>query len=90
MEKKLTRKDAASRGLLKYTTGKPCRNGHNTYRYTKTGVCVGCTRLHSQRYAKQLAATNVSGFITVTYRIHKADAPVVERLVSALILARSI
>lgn len=27
-----------------YRTGKPCCNGHTTYRYTKNGTCTGCEK----------------------------------------------
>lgn len=35
--------DAKARGLTKYNTGKPCKNGHLSERYTRCGHCVVCT-----------------------------------------------
>ena len=39
-----TRKHALALGSLKYFTGKKCRNGHVSPRYTKTGSCCICDR----------------------------------------------
>lgn len=38
----MERKDAKKLGLSKYTTGRPCINGHITHRYTSTGSCNEC------------------------------------------------
>lgn len=40
--KTMERKEAAVMGLTKYETGRPCRNGHTTYRYTASGTCSCC------------------------------------------------
>jgi len=40
----LTRPEAREKGLKTYYTGKPCRNGHDTYRYTQSGTCAGCIK----------------------------------------------
>jgi hypothetical protein len=29
-------------GLSHYRTGKPCRRGHTSWRYTKSGACIAC------------------------------------------------
>jgi len=39
----ITRKDALAHGLTHYFTGKPCKRGHVSKRYAKTGNCVECT-----------------------------------------------
>lgn len=39
----ISRDDARARGLKFFATGKPCKYGHVSPRYTKTGVCSGCT-----------------------------------------------
>ena len=36
--------DAATKGEKTYSTGKPCSNGHDSHRYTSTGVCVECNK----------------------------------------------
>lgn len=38
----ITRKEAFLKGLGKYFTGSPCRNGHVAERYTKSGTCQEC------------------------------------------------
>jgi len=40
----IKRKDAAKAGLKKYCTGKPCANGHLSYRYTTTAACYQCCK----------------------------------------------
>lgn len=37
-----TRKDAYDEGETKFFTGKPCKNGHITYRYVQSGSCADC------------------------------------------------
>lgn len=38
----ISRVDAAKKGLSKFYTGKPCRKGHLSERYTINGVCCEC------------------------------------------------
>jgi len=38
------RRDAANAGLKRYYTGKPCANGHLSYRYTTTAACYQCCK----------------------------------------------
>lgn len=38
----MERKEAQRLGLTKFTTNRPCVNGHLTYRYTSTGSCSQC------------------------------------------------
>jgi hypothetical protein len=52
-----TRADATARGLNKYDTGKPCRNGHRAFRYTQSGVCAECLKASQQRAQAEHAAT---------------------------------
>lgn len=37
-----TRKEAIAAGVGTYTTGKPCKYGHLSYRYTQSGSCAQC------------------------------------------------
>jgi hypothetical protein len=39
-----SRKEAMLLGVSKYETGKECKNGHRTYRYTQSGACSDCLR----------------------------------------------
>lgn len=38
----ISKRQAKVSGLLRYFTGKVCRNGHTAERYTNSGHCVGC------------------------------------------------
>ena len=38
----IERAEAKAKGLKTYFTGRPCRNGHNSYRYTTSGSCADC------------------------------------------------
>ena len=38
-----TRREACHFGSTKYDTGKPCRRGHFSYRYTASGICAKCS-----------------------------------------------
>ena len=43
-----TRSSAKKKGRLYYKTGNPCSSGHISHRYTSTGRCVDCDRIHTQ------------------------------------------
>jgi len=43
-------KAAIEQGLPTFTTGKPCRNAHDSPRYTRTGKCVQCQLDANDRY----------------------------------------
>jgi hypothetical protein len=47
----ISRKEAIQKGLQKYYTGKPCKNGHYSERYTLGSECQACIKEHvySQR-----------------------------------------
>ena len=40
----ITRKEALSKGLKRYFTGKACKHGHVAERVTSTKTCVECKR----------------------------------------------
>lgn len=40
----LSRPEARQKGLKTYFTGKICKNGHNSYRYTQSGTCAQCVK----------------------------------------------
>lgn len=42
----MSRKDAFNRGLKKFFTGKFCKNGHLSERYTVSGSCDKCYRAY--------------------------------------------
>lgn len=51
MDKTVITKDAAKeQGLTRYYTGKPCRNGHYSERYTNGGGCCACLKDSRDKY----------------------------------------
>jgi 5-methylcytosine-specific restriction endonuclease McrA len=51
----ITRAEAKARGLKRYFTGKPCRNGHVAERYVSVGNCGACLRATEAEYRKDPA-----------------------------------
>jgi hypothetical protein len=41
----MKRADAKAQGLKFYNTGKPCKHGHLSDRYTSTAICLECIKL---------------------------------------------
>ena len=41
----VSKEEARARGLNRYFTGEPCKNGHVSERITKSGSCVECRRI---------------------------------------------
>lgn len=70
----ITRREAAERGLKHFYTGKPCKRGHDSPRFTTTGGCVKCgafyTREYTKRYTKEAAANALGAF---RYVLHPDD-----------------
>jgi hypothetical protein len=50
----ISRREAKSRGLKRYFTGKPCKNGHVTERVVGKHMCMECARL-KQRFSRNKA-----------------------------------
>lgn len=48
----MKRAEAKSLGLIKYVTGKPCKHGHLSERYTSTSICVACVQIQSVQWRK--------------------------------------
>lgn len=46
----MTRVEAKKLGLKHYNTGKPCKRGHNSDRYTVNGGCIGCHSIRDQKW----------------------------------------
>jgi hypothetical protein len=38
----MKRQEATALNLLRYNTGKPCKHGHLSDRFTSNGACIGC------------------------------------------------
>lgn len=50
--KTISRKEAKKQGLNRYFTGKPCKHGHVSERYTKNCSCVACSNEYHKAYCK--------------------------------------
>jgi hypothetical protein len=50
----ITRMEAAKLGLLRFYTGKPCKHGHDSERYTRTNTCIECAKLATDRYNQKI------------------------------------
>lgn len=50
----ISRTQAAKLGLSRFYTGKVCRNGHISERYTTNGVCCECQAEHSVSQRKRI------------------------------------
>jgi hypothetical protein len=46
----IDRLDAKQQGLVRYFTGKPCKNNHISGRYVTDSRCVECSRIKMQKY----------------------------------------
>ncbi len=49
----MKRAEALALGLDRYLTGKPCKHGHFSERYTSTGHCTACISAQSKQWAAQ-------------------------------------
>lgn len=59
MKEIITRQEAIKKKLTKYCTGKTCKHGHLSERYTVSGMCVQCcvaqATAHKQRVREAIA-----------------------------------
>jgi len=46
----ISRKEAIKKGLIKFFTGKKCKNGHISEQYTKSWKCVECQKEKAKKY----------------------------------------
>lgn len=51
MLRRISRKKAKEKGLIRFYTGAPCVNGHVAERYVRDGYCVECNAARANRYA---------------------------------------
>ena len=52
MKSIITRKDAITRGLNRFYTGKPCRKKHIAERAIFNGGCIECMKINRRKYGK--------------------------------------
>lgn len=83
------RRDAAEAGENKYYTGRPCTNGHDSPRYTSSGICCKCNSEGVKNYNKRMRTAKNShkaGFFS--YPAHPDDHAALLAYAQALDLQR--
>lgn len=84
-----TRKEAADAGENKYYTGKPCTHGHDSPRYTSTGICCKCNAEGVKKYNKKMrTASNARASGLFTYPAHPDDVAALLAYAQALDIQR--
>lgn len=79
----MKRREAKTIGDKKYFTGKPCKHGHNSFRYTKSAACVSCTSwFHYRRNFKKTEKP-----IYVRVQVYRKDTAAIKETAAALCLA---
>lgn len=71
-----SRNAAIAAGSRFFNTGRPCRNGHTSNRYTSTGNCLACVaaaRDDKRSLIRQTLAAKFEGADLFTYRLHPDD-----------------
>lgn len=51
--KKISRYQARKQGLKRYYTGKKCKHGHRSLRFTSNAACLKCFKLYIARWKKE-------------------------------------
>lgn len=87
----MTQDEAIAAGHLTYNTGRPCRRGHNSDRYTSNGMCVACVKMKddARRTARNLNRrkfinAKVNNFHERTYLVHEDHRAIVEKFCEVL------
>lgn len=55
----ISRSEAQGKGLARYFTGKPCKNGHLEERYTDHKRCLGCNRQWARKHGPSWVSKNL-------------------------------
>lgn len=85
----ITRKEARERGLSKYFTGEPCKNGHHNYRYTQSGTCVDCVRVANLHPPVSLERKETLEKLTIKkFRCYDSDREILSETICAVTMAR--
>lgn len=79
----MNRTEAARAGLTRYDSGKPCRAGHISLRYTSTGNCVACLAA-SRKSLVQLRNATAQGWPRVETNVPKQHLALLRTVVDLL------
>lgn len=84
-----TRREAAYAGESKYYTGRPCVHGHDSPRYTASGICCACNSAAAKAYSKRVNKTRVAKISgAFVYPAHPDDHAALLAYAQALDLQR--
>lgn len=91
----ISRAEAYAAGQSQYFTGKPCKNGHTTYRYVQSGTCSACISSATVRSRaavgqggpRQVRRDHVADLAELRVRCYPADARQVLDTAAALCTA---
>lgn len=84
-----TRRQAAEAGEKRYYTGKPCAKGHDSQRFTSTGVCIKCASGYVKEYNKRLnRETTARANGAFVHPLHADDHAAARAYCQALDMAR--
>ena len=84
----MKRAHARATGQSTYFTGKLCNRGHDSYRYTSTGVCIKCSAENSEKYRKDIIAKAKTVSVAVRLKVHPDDVEMLNAFALMLGLQR--
>lgn len=70
----LTRQDALAIGYIRYYTGKPCKHGHDSERYTNSRTCIECNRLNCKKTSKERQQKYWQNYYTEEVKNRKTES----------------
>lgn len=92
----VTRQEAIARRLSRYFTGKPCKNGHISERYTRISACIGCMRpsfeavdIQERRDARERLSGVLASLTKIHIRLHPNDLEIFESSLLASAIVRN-
>jgi hypothetical protein len=83
----MTRAQALAAGQRTYFTGKPCKNGHISTRYTATSLCHGCANMR-QKEMRQKFMMASQGAENIVVKMHPGDRMQVQEFATMLAATR--
>lgn len=88
----ILRNEALDKGLKRYFTAYPCKNGHVAERITVTSGCVECsknyTKASREKAQRSLIASSQANFVPKTFYFHPEDRTKIEEFVHELNVKR--
>lgn len=89
----MDRMTALNQGLIKYKMDHQCRKGHDGYRYTSTGQCTECLKIHQNKLkarVRRAKEASLAGEVIVRVEAHIDDMLALDAFADALRIQRRI